>query len=195
MVQASTLLVAAAFVVAPVLAAPAPALPHHGKHIAADSIPESSAVNRRSINNLDLIDIEARDPSFWGGITKVFNKVAPIVRKVAPIVRKVAPLILRRDEEGNVYVRELDADEVAYLQAREPISMGWFRKAASGARKGLSVANRVVNTAQSLGLRELDDEIFLEAREYDPSNFGLEERDFLDADDVLVEARFLDALD
>ncbi|KAJ2933965.1 hypothetical protein H1R20_g3148, partial [Candolleomyces eurysporus] len=168
MVQASTLLVAAAFVVAPVLAAPAPALPQYL---------ESSAVTRRSIDNPDLIDIEAREPSFWGGVTRV------------------APLLLRRDEEGNVYVRELGADEVAYLEARQP---GFFDKVRFGKKGGgvVKVARPITRPASSLGLRELDDGIYLEEREYDPSDFSLEERNLLDVDDVLeVEARFLDELD
>ncbi|KAJ2933935.1 hypothetical protein H1R20_g3147, partial [Candolleomyces eurysporus] len=178
MVQASTLLVAAAFVVAPVLAAPAPALPQYL---------ESSAVNRRSIDNPDsLLDIEAREPSFWGSITKVSKKAAPATK-----LPKVA-LILRRDEEGNVYVRELSADELAY-EAREP---GFLKNLKSGGVKKVAKVASPVNPVKSgLGFRELDDGIYLEQREY-ASDFGLEERNLLDADDVLeVEARFLDELD
>ncbi|RXW21536.1 hypothetical protein EST38_g4333 [Candolleomyces aberdarensis] len=148
MVQASTFLIAAAFVIAHVLAAPAPALP--------PVTPESSAVTRRSIDNTDsLLDIEAREPSFWGNIAKGAQKVAP--KKVAPKVQKVAPLI-RRDEEDNVYVRELGADELAHLEAREP---GFFKKLISAKPKVAKVAHPVTGHI----FRELDDGIHLEQRE------------------------------
>jgi hypothetical protein len=176
MVQASTLLVAAAFVVVPVLAAPAPPQ-HHHKHRAADSdpvSPESSAVTRRSIDNPDLLDIEAREPNPFS-FKKAFRSIANVAKKVAPVALKAAPLLLlRRDEEGNVYVRELDAEELTFLEAR-------YRKDKGSTLKSLRRAKRVESTAESLGLRELDDGIYLEERfdsdfdeldARDPFNFG-----------------------
>jgi hypothetical protein len=158
MVQASTLLVAAAFVVAPVLAAPPPH--HHHKHIAAD--------------------IEAREPNPKFSFGKIFRGVANVVKKAAPIALKAGSLLLRRDEEGNLYVRELDEDELSYLQARDPkFNLGrTFRKVGGAVSKGIRVANRVAGAAQSFGLRELDDGIYLEEREFDPMDFEFEERDF-----------------
>ncbi|KAJ2933912.1 hypothetical protein H1R20_g3151, partial [Candolleomyces eurysporus] len=177
MVKASTLLVAAAFIVGPVLAAPTH--PHHAhRHIA----PESVAA--RSIDNPDVLDIEAREPNPFS-FKKAFRSIGRVVKKVAPIALKAAPLLLRRDEEGNVYVRELDEDELAYLQAREPFKLGRaFKKIRGAVGKGLRVANRVASTAQSFGLRELDDGVYFEEREFDPSDFELEERDFEDFDEL-----------
>lgn len=189
MVQASALLIAATFVVAPVLAAPAHV--HHHRHIAADSAPvsehHSSAVTRRSIDNPDLLDIEAREPNPFS-FKKAFRRIARVAKKVAPIALKAAPLILRRDEEGNIYYRELDADELAYLEARDPkFSLGRaFRKVRGAVGKGLKIANRVASTAQSLGLRELEDGEYLEEREFDPSAlyYDLDEREFVDLDEL-----------
>ncbi|KAJ2916529.1 hypothetical protein MD484_g3836, partial [Candolleomyces efflorescens] len=190
MVQASTLLVTAAFIIAPILAAPAPPH-HHHKHIAADSAPvsaESSAVTRRTIDNPDVLDIEAREPNPFS-FKKAFRGIARVAKKVAPIALKAAPLLLRRDEEGNLYVRELDADELALLEARDPkFNLGrTFRKIKGAVSKGLKVADKVVSTAHKLGLRELDDGLYLEEREFDPSSLDFEERDFEDLDEL--EAR------
>jgi hypothetical protein len=177
MVQSSTLLVAAAFVVAPVLAAPAH---HHHRHIAADSVPvsaESSAATRRSIDNAD---IEAREPNPFS-FGKMFRGVANFAKKAVPIALKYAPMVLGRDEEGNIYVRELDEDELAYLQARDPkFTLAQF-DTTSQRRRPYAPAHRLKAPAPlNLGLRELDDGIDLEEREFDPSAlyFDLEERDF-----------------
>lgn len=193
MVKAATLLVAAAFVVGPILAAPAPPHhhhhAHHHKHAAADSAPvrtSSSAVTRRSIDDPDLLDIEAREPNPFS-FKKFFRKVGRVVKKAAPIAMTAAPLILRRDEEGNLYVRELDAEELSYLEARDPkLHLGrTFRKIGGAVKKGLGVADRVLSTAHRLGLRELEDGASLEERELDPSglSFDLEERDFDELDE------------
>jgi hypothetical protein len=149
-----------------------------------------SSVTRRTIDNPDVLDIEAREPNPFS-FKKAFRGIAKVAKKVAPIALKAAPLLLRRDEEGNVYVRELDADELALLEARDPkFNLGrTFRKIKGAVSKGLKVADKVVGTAHKLGLRELDDGLYLEEREFDPSDFELEERDFEDFDEL--EARKL----
>jgi hypothetical protein len=112
----------------------------------------------RSIDNPDLLDIEAREPNPFS-FKKAFRSIANVAKKVAPVALKAAPLLLlRRDEEGNVYVRELDAEELTFLEAR-------YRRDRGSTLKSVRRPSRVASAAESLGLRELDD-------------FDLEERDF-----------------
>jgi ribosomal protein L30/L7E len=133
-----------------------------------------------------VLDIEAREPNPKFSFGKIFKGIANVAKKVAPVALKAGSLLLRRDEEGNLYVRELDEDELAFLQARDPkFNLGrTFRKVKGAVSKGIRVADRVVSTAQGLGLRELDDGIYLEEREFDPSDFDLEERDFEEFDEL-----------
>ncbi|KAJ2916530.1 hypothetical protein MD484_g3837, partial [Candolleomyces efflorescens] len=173
MVRSSSLLLAAVFVISPVLAAPTPHH-HHRAHVATDAIPESSPV----------ASLEARDPNPFS-FRKAFSSVANVVKQVAPIAAKVAPMLMGRDEEGNIYVRELEEEELDFLQAREPrispVLMEWARK-----HRTPPYFPEPRRKRPDLGLREIDDGVYLEVREFDPSglNFDLEERDFdLDARD------------
>ncbi|KAF5314665.1 hypothetical protein D9611_007182 [Ephemerocybe angulata] len=162
MVQASIIIVAFVAAVAPVMAAPAPQAP---------------ASYPRSLDNTLAADIDARDPRF--SFKKAFHTLGRVAKTAGGIALKAAPLLLRedlsefetrslddgaigevyiRDEDGTIYVRELDAEELsAALEARK-LHFGRLLK------KGLSVATKVSGGLSQFGLRELED-LELEARE------------------------------
>jgi len=180
MVQAYTLLLVA-FAAAPVFSAP----------LSVKVTNEPAAFQQRSVDDVENLDL--RDPRFSFG--RIFKSVAGVVKKVAPIGLKIASTaagILIRDEDGNVYIRDVDLSdlterELAALDTREPFRIGnVFRKVGGVVRKAASVANTVSNVAGSLGglgLREEDDASDIDARDLFYLDLSeLSERDIADLD-------------
>jgi hypothetical protein len=88
-------------------------------------------------------------------------------------------MIMGRDEDGNVYVRELDEEELNFLQARDPMINPVLTDLSRKFRTP-PFFPEVRRKVPDLGLRELNDGVHLEEREFDPSTsyLDLEERDF-----------------
>ncbi|KAF6745372.1 hypothetical protein DFP72DRAFT_50601 [Ephemerocybe angulata] len=134
----------------------------------------------------ELDEIDARDPRF--SFKKAFHTIGRVAKTAGGIAFKAAPLLLRedlsefetrslddgaigevyiRDEDGTIYVRELDAEELsAALEARK-LHLGRVLK------KGLSVAQKVSGGLSQFGLREFEDDE-PEARELSPEEFEAE---------------------
>jgi len=174
MVQASTF-VLAAFAIAPVLSAP------------LNVGPADRSYSRRSIDNVDAL--ESREPFKLGGFLK---KAVNVAKKVGKVAIPAARLLLR-DEDGNVYVREISFDELAErdfsdmseLEARSFFKK-FFKKVGGVAGKAVGIAGKVAGVASKvggLGLRELEDGSDL-----------IDARDYVDIDELL-ERDEIDELD
>lgn len=187
MVQASTLLLVA-FAAAPVLSAPLSVKLNAEPAPFPPAFP--AALQQRSVDDVEILDL--RDPFSFG---KIFRSVSNVVKKVAPIGLKIASTaaqVLIRDEDGNLYIRDVDLSdlserELAALETRDPFSFGRVFKSVGGVvRKAAGVANTVSNVAGSLaglGLREEDDASDIDARDlYFLDLSEMSERDIADLD-------------
>jgi hypothetical protein len=164
MVYASTLF-AAAFVIVPVLAAP----------LNVEQVDES--FTRSAEDNSDL---ELRDPRFSFG--RVFRGIGRVAKTVGRVAAPAASLLLR-DEEGNIYVRDLESD----LELRDPKFS--FGRVFRGIGRVAKTVGRVAAPAASLLLRDEDGTVYVRDLDFDE----LAERD-LDFDD-LTERDFTDGED
>ncbi|KAF6745434.1 hypothetical protein DFP72DRAFT_1051448 [Ephemerocybe angulata] len=161
MVQASIIIVAFVAAVAPVMAAPAPQAP--ASHPSTPATPDSAS-RRPSTPSAVL-------PKTAGGIAL---KAAPLLLREDLSEFETRSLddgaigeVYIRDEDGTIYVRELDAEELsAALEARK-LHLGRALK------KGLSVAQKVSGGLSQFGLREFEDDE-PEARELSPEEFEAE---------------------
>jgi hypothetical protein len=138
-----------------------------------------SELSEREIADLDL-DLESREPFRFKNLIKKVGGIAGKATRIAGTVANVASGLGFRELEDEVL--DVDARDVYYaiddvferdfadafeeLDAREPkFRFGNALKKVGGfARKAVGVAGHVANVAGSLGLRELEDEIEMEAR-------------------------------
>jgi len=162
MVQASTLVIAA-FVVAPVIAAPLGV----GQ--------ESQDSFTRSVEDVSLA---VREPFKFGGLLK---KIGGVAKTAAKFAAPAASLLLR-DEDGSVYeLTERDVQDLADLQARDPkFRFGNFLKKAVGT--GARIASGLL-------LRDVDDDLELDARDLE-FLAELDERDLLDLEELAAREPF-----
>lgn len=140
-----------------------------------------SDMSERDLAELDL-DLESREPLRFGNLIKKVGGIAGKATRIAGTVANVASSLGFRDLEDIEEVDARDAyyaiddvlereypDDLEELDARDPkFRLGSVLKRVGGiAKTAVGVAGHVANVAGSLGLRELEDEIEMEARSID----------------------------